>query len=322
MSNSAIEALLNEKHNDTLRGLGYRNGESKITLKERDLNPSLPENRIVTTSKRLSMSRKFTKELADAMTSKAFELGIISEALEFPIARYDKPEFIEWRHVNQEFSNPYLGENHGVFLVALKDEKAIYTQSEIVNSEIAEAINLNEDKSLLSHLQAGYSAYVYVNNFEVKWLSVPAYHASKKYFWSVHEYREQVKKWEKLKSDIKKAITFQAALDQHYRFKGLPFAWSAGVKQVVRDLRHKGLANGESHRTVVHLVLEDDYEEGRFARVKGDYLCTPKIGKPNWTSSDYEYEITVNGACVKIISHEITCKTCLTKIDNFLAARK
>lgn len=322
MSNLDIENLLAVKHEDTLHDMGYRNGETELKLEERDLDPSLAENRVVTSSKRLHVGRKFTKELADAMTARALELGVVDRPLEFPIAKYEKPDFIDWNYVNQEFSNPYLSDNHGVFFVSIQDGIAIFSQNNEVNQKMSDAIDLCEDKQLWAHLQAGYCAYIHVSDYEARWLSVPAYYASKKYYWSVHEYKEIVKQWEKLKSSIRKAATFQTALDQHYYFKKLPFAWSAGVKQVMRDLTHKGLANGESHRTVIHLVLDEDFSEGRFERVKGDYLCTPKIGKPNWTSSDYEHEIKVGGSRVKTISHEITCKTCLTKMESLIKAQE
>ena len=317
-----FEEVLSQKNLEELVFLGYQAGEEPIKLEKRDTDPNLAENRIVTSSKRLSLSRKFTRELADSMLNKAFELGIINEPLNFPIMEYIKPDDIDWQVIDQDFINKHLEKYEGTYLVRQNEQYLTYEQDGKVCLGVEDHVNPSEYKELWEHLSAGKNAILCIKGFELKWMPVPNYHASRQYFWSVHQYKEQVRKWEKLKSSIKKAQEFQTALDQHYKFKDLPFSWSVGVKQVIRDLTHKGLANGESNQTVVHLVLEEDYTKGRLVRVKGDYFCTPKVGKPNWTSSDYEYEIMVQGVKVKTISHEITCKTCLGKITTLLAAQE
>ena len=321
MSGLDIETLISASHDEVLREMGYRLDEQKLSLEERDIDPSLPENRVVTSSRKLSSSLKFTKELATTMINKAFELGIITQPIAFPVYKYVKPDGIEAKHLNQAFPNPSLDRYHGLYLVSVESGKPVYTKDGVFNNDIAPLVHLDEDKTLWAHLQAGYCAYINVNKLGLKWISVPNYHLSKAYAWSVHQYRKQVKEWENLKSNISHAQTFQAALEQHYRLQQLPFDWSVGIKQVMRDLQDKGLANGVSRQTVVHLVLEEDYQNGRFLRNKGDYLCTPKIGKPNWALSDYKHVVTVAGRTVMLINHEITCKTCLAKIDSILSVK-
>lgn len=321
MSNLDIETLLSVNNEEVLQEMGYRLDEKELSIRERDLDPTLPENRVVTSSRKLSSSLKFTKDLADLMTNRALDLGIITEPLAFPVAKYVKPDDIEAKQLNQEFPNPRLDRYHGRYLVSIEAGKPVYTKDGVFHNHIAALIHLDEDKTLWAHLQAGYCAYIYVNKLGVLWISIPHYYLSKKYFWSVHQYKEQVKAWEELKSNISHAQTVQKALKQHYELQQLPFSWSVGIKQVLRDLQSKGLANGVSRQTVVHLVIEEDYQNGRFVRNKGDYLCTPKTGKPNWTSSDYQHVVTVAGKTVIMINHEITCKTCLAKVDTILSTK-
>lgn len=88
----------------------------------------------------------------------------------------------------------------------------------------------------------------------------------------------------------------------------IPVKWTSGFKSVISGLTENSNCNGTNRRSVMHVLLKEDIDEGAFKRKAGSFLCTTEKGTDGkaWvdlerTSSDDE------GSYVS----EVTCKACI-----------
>lgn len=79
----------------------------------------------------------------------------------------------------------------------------------------------------------------------------------------------------------------------------IPFNYSLGYKVVLSGLTEGSACNGVKRNTVLHIVLDEDYEEGRLKRHKGDFLCK--------ASSSKMWNETISNS-----RGRVTCKQCLS----------
>lgn len=85
----------------------------------------------------------------------------------------------------------------------------------------------------------------------------------------------------------------------------VPVKWSAAIKLVKSGLSEGSWGDGRNRRTVQHILIREDLEDGRFKRVAGDLLCKAGSGKlwddeEKWWDGDGQ-----------TFTPKITCKTCL-----------
>jgi len=88
----------------------------------------------------------------------------------------------------------------------------------------------------------------------------------------------------------------------------IPVKWTSGFKSVISGLTENSNCDGVNRRSVMHVLLKEDIDEGAFKRKAGSFLCTTEKGTDGkaWvdlerTSSDDE------GSYVS----EVTCKACI-----------
>ena len=102
--------------------------------------------------------------------------------------------------------------------------------------------------------------------------------------------------------------------DEAIRFNGkltLPFPWKTAIKRVLSGLSERSWGDGRNIRTVVHIMLQQDFEQGRFSRKKGDFLCSSDHGKlgTHWEGSAH---LAIDGDG-RPYPPKITCTTCLRR---------
>ncbi len=80
---------------------------------------------------------------------------------------------------------------------------------------------------------------------------------------------------------------------------GVPVSWVPAIKVVLSGLAENSWGDGTSKRTVAHVMLKEDLNNGRLVRKGGDLLCTPRSGSNGklWPDS--------------APGEEVTCKKCL-----------
>jgi len=89
----------------------------------------------------------------------------------------------------------------------------------------------------------------------------------------------------------------------------IPVRWTSGHKTVLSGLSENSWGNGENARSVVHVLLLEDIEDGRFKREANSFLCTTASGTDgrDWTGNRETSDVGVNGDFVSCI----TCRSCL-----------
>lgn len=98
----------------------------------------------------------------------------------------------------------------------------------------------------------------------------------------------------------------------------IPVEWTSGFKAVLSGLSENSWGNGINRRSVMHVLLKEDIQEGAFKRSAGSFLCTTKGGNDGMMYADLErLSSDDEGQYVS----EITCKACL-KIAERWSKRK
>ncbi len=323
MSNNGILEDIKDMATREIAGIGYRKDEQVLSLVDADQADI--KDAEVTISKSLSRYRPFTRAQADTMSNEALKLGVIDTAFDFPVMLKKEPE-VAWEYIEVNPINPRLMRLSEVFLVE-SDEDGLLTYKDSVGevdpmlSEQLDSIELLTKKGIGDHLSSGYCAQLKISNGEVSWVDIPNYELLKQWRIERQRYKDAVSAWERLKSDIGHAKSFDRALKQYERLKGLPFDWHIDIKQILSGLSANSNGTGDNDRTVFHVVVDNDCKIGRFSRVKGEFLCTAKSGAPNWTTQNYQHVIKVAGVRVKTIPYEVTCKTCHERINSLLSKK-
>ncbi|SDY85904.1 hypothetical protein SAMN05444416_10993 [Thermoactinomyces sp. DSM 45892] len=90
----------------------------------------------------------------------------------------------------------------------------------------------------------------------------------------------------------------------------IPVLWTSGIKDVLSGLSANSWGDGRKSSTVEHILLLEDINEGRFKRLKGDFLCTTSKGSNgrNWSGSKEETRTDDDGITYV---PKITCRACL-----------
>lgn len=89
----------------------------------------------------------------------------------------------------------------------------------------------------------------------------------------------------------------------------IPVRWTSGFKPVLSGLSRNSSGTGENSRSVAHILLLENIDEGSFHRKANGFLCTTTKGSNGqmWTGYHDTYSTGINGNYVS----EITCKQCL-----------
>lgn len=95
--------------------------------------------------------------------------------------------------------------------------------------------------------------------------------------------------WEELEKERKRQLFIHESKIRHEKQQeeddnfnkslNIPFEYELGYKVVLSGLLDGSNCNGSSKKTVSHIILKEDYSEGRFKRVSGDFLCKAKDSK-------------------------------------------
>jgi hypothetical protein len=94
----------------------------------------------------------------------------------------------------------------------------------------------------------------------------------------------------------------------------IPFAYDVAIKGRHSGLTRGSTGTGSARNTVVHLFVQESFEEGRLSRDAETYLCDP--------SSVPEYQFTEErhtddeGKYVP----KVTCETCLKRMERWIDA--
>lgn len=296
-----------------LLSLGYRKEEVKLSL----LDAEKPDAATITVN-----GKTFGEIQASQLKQRACELGVKDIADEFPFLKKQKPTEAKWQRVEQPFVSPRVIHLQGDYLVYLEGSNFILKRADRTYDADA-YFSVKDTPALYDHLTSGYFAYIKVKagNLDIHWITVPNYELLKAWYQAKNDYNHEIKAWEKMVSSIETVTQFNAALAQERRLEDLPFEWRTDIKEVLSGLSESSMGNGCKTNTVKHLMLVEDYSNGRLVRGVGDYLCSPKK-VANWSGGDCEHHCYMNGTIVKTIQHEITCKSCLARIDAILKSQQ
>jgi hypothetical protein len=91
----------------------------------------------------------------------------------------------------------------------------------------------------------------------------------------------------------------------------LPVPWTTGIKMVLSGLSERSNGDGESKRTVHHILLQSDLTRGSLKRKNGDFLCTANRGMlgTHWDGSP----VLRRDGDGKLYCGKVTCATCLRR---------
>lgn len=115
----------------------------------------------------------------------------------------------------------------------------------------------------------------------------------------------KIKEEEEKRKQFEKSIRVKAEVSN--KKLNIPVEWTSGFKSVLSGLSEKGWGNGINKKSVVHILLKDDINEGKFKRKSGSFLCTSNGGSDGMQYVDLErLSFDDEGSYVS----EITCKSC------------
>ena len=316
--------MFNTNNNELDVGMSwYQKDEAVIPLEDLDVSEvdMVRHNR---TS--LSFDGKLTRAKAELLNKTGLELGLIKEPLPFPVINKKPPVGATWEKLNAA--------SEGLIRLPKGDYVIKWQAGEIieVNSSLGQPVGYSErefsalladiaNDSLKSHLKAGYNACIFAKGSSVKWTTVPNYHLTEQ--WSVlsDAFDREIDAFADLKDNIRKSEEFTALLNQHYRLKDVPFAWFVGIKKPSVNIRGSVSAN-EKVGSVTHLVVDENFKEGRLVRSVNDFYCTGRMNKENRATTDLTHAVMLDGVIVKKLPYLITCKTCNDRIDSLIKAIK
>lgn len=90
----------------------------------------------------------------------------------------------------------------------------------------------------------------------------------------------------------------------------IPVKWASGFKDVLSGLTDYGRQDGRNKATVNHILLQEDLEDGKLHRKKGDFLCSSSANQngKRWLSSAISWVFDGDG---NEYQAKVTCKSCL-----------
>jgi hypothetical protein len=123
-------------------------------------------------------------------------------------------------------------------------------------------------------------------------------------------YEERAKKY---KAAIKKR--YQDSLEFWETFT-FPVKFHVEVKEVLSGLSESSSGNGQKKSSKIHLILDEDFSNGRLKRTKGDFLCSQQKKYGNWSGQNDEQYFCYIDRDTKYVP-AITCQECLKKAKRF-----
>ncbi len=104
---------------------------------------------------------------------------------------------------------------------------------------------------------------------------------------------------------------------QFYSKYNIPFKFDIGQKEVLSGLSVNSWGDGQKRNTVQHILVLQEFVNGRFGRKSGDFLCTSKNGSngENWSGQALLIRHT-DGLNVEYIPKP-TCKQCLKLLKKY-----
>jgi hypothetical protein len=98
------------------------------------------------------------------------------------------------------------------------------------------------------------------------------------------------------------AMTFNKAL-------ALPVRWKS--VQTVSYRSGRGMYDYNNRASKYHVLLMDDFKQGRIKRGKGDFLCNAKVTDPSTHQAINMNEMDIEASK----RHKVTCPKCLERIE-------
>lgn len=189
-----------------------------------------------------------------------------------------------------------------------KTMREINTGDGLVLSTTAEGkLNINGQLFPCAQLEKGLEVRVFGEPYNVHVFSNADYQAYEK-AWS--KYRAELD-WQQA-VERKKLAEQKAKLVKDFWAKyNIPFKFSMDIKERLSGLSANSSGNGTVKNTVLHVVLKEDYKEGRLQRKAGDFLCSPSVSKSggNWSGTLGDGVHEQQNIC--------DCKGCMDKLKKW-----
>lgn len=107
-----------------------------------------------------------------------------------------------------------------------------------------------------------------------------------------------------------------AAADFYRRYE-LPFKYDVGEKEVLSGLSERSWGDGRRKNTVIHLLVEEDWTQGRMKRKAGDFLCTSLSGSNGNGWSGQNLRLRAHNGENQEYTPAVTCKQCLKMMNKY-----
>lgn len=180
------------------------------------------------------------------------------------------------------------------------EEIGIVTENNTVNVKGTE-LSFTEKDEMIS---AGDEVWVYKRDF--------FYYMTKEEKGKLEQQKEKerIKKREKENKHLdqmrEEAEAFNLSL-------GIPIDWVSEIKPVLSGLTENSNGDGAYKKSVYHVLLKENIEEGRFKRKAGDFLCTTATQHNGHFSDLRDKEEGCYGldSKDKRYKRKVTCKSCI-----------
>ena len=101
-----------------------------------------------------------------------------------------------------------------------------------------------------------------------------------------------------------------------YEAYDVPFKFHINIKDVLSGLTENSMGNGTKKNTVYHVILDEDFTQGRLKRSSGEFLCSqPKIAS-NWGNGRGDQTWHTDSDGTEYVP-QVNCKACLKILERF-----
>lgn len=117
--------------------------------------------------------------------------------------------------------------------------------------------------------------------------------------------------------EIQKKNIFRINAEIFFQQFCFPFKYDVGEKEVLSGLSENSWGDGRRKNTVIHLLLEEDWTDGRLRRKKGDFLCTSCSGSNGNSWSGQNLQIRHHDGENQQYMPKVSCKQCLKMMERW-----
>lgn len=180
--------------------------------------------------------------------------------------------------------------------------------------------SINIPADMAHHIQKGLMPYIHIGRDGfLYWLSEDVFLANEKWDARLLSNNKKQKVIQNAFLEVENVIHGIDKSEQQKRLSKLPFKWHSCVQPVKSGLSDRSQGAGKFKKSVQHLLLLDNVNNGRLLRRKHQLLCTETkspLGRDLLAVEINNYALPAANSGAK--PELITCSACLKRIEQFL----